>query len=151
MKKVLFAFIVIALACSCNNNTNIIHEETQAKETDNREDAFLRDKAASDLSLAYEVLLSSSEFKSDTTGLREAIIANGGQGFSIMLEASPYGDIDAAEQSNHYIFALREEYETHSLTTKRYAYDPQNRRLLKEDFVNDEYYPIPFDNDLVEY
>lgn len=144
MKKIAFVIFIIVFACSCNNKSSSNSNNLANK-------AFMRDLAASELSLAFEILQSSAEYKSDTDGLREAIIANGGSGFTITLEGSPYGELDGVPQSNRYIFAIQEEYEERTTITKRYSYDPENKQLLKYDAPSGEYYPIQFDRSIIEY
>lgn len=152
MKKIALVFIAIALVCSCNNATKTSGTTQTGNKLDSiNDDAFKRDLAASELEFAFEILQSSNEYKADTDGLREAIIANGGTGFTIMLEGSPNGEFDGATQSDIYIFALREEYEERSTVTNRYAYNPKNKQLLKYDGAKDEYYQIEFDKSLIEY
>ena len=99
--------------------------------------------------LATEILKTSPRYLQLTSGLKEAVIKNGGTLFDVSLKITQdTSSGNTAKNSNLYEFTIYEIYPDRELNTARFTFNSATKLLYEYDAVDDKLKPIEFDEKL---
>lgn len=129
-----------------NNQWKII------KESDEKTAAYLNNKTAyqSCIETVIGIIEGSNSYNQITNGLAERVIKNGGNGYGILIDASPNPLRDnALNQSDNYELSLHENYEDRNPVIARYVFNPKEKLLYEYNVAEDILVSIPFDKSLL--
>ena len=98
----------------------------------------LRSQKMKNLKAIERIVRSSSDFKKVTSGLKEAIINNGGQGWELYFyEDKP----DATDYLYTYTFSIYEVYDDRTPRVETYCFNLNENKLYKEQFLDTDSLP----------
>jgi len=103
------------------------------------------------IDIIYSILDSSPRYQKLTKNLMAAVKKNKGQGYGMMMNASPNpGRDDAQDQSENYEFSLHETYPDRIVNTAHFIFNPKTKLLYEVDMADpDNPKPIPFNKKLL--
>jgi hypothetical protein len=101
--------------------------------------------------LANEILITSPRYLQLTSGLKEAVIKNGGTSFDLNVKLTQdTNNNNGVGGSKLYEFTISEIYPDRKLNTFRFVFNPSVKQLYEYDAVDDTLKPIEFDEKLVD-
>jgi hypothetical protein len=159
---ILNTFLILFLIFSCHKKIDNKEKESVNKDTLNKNKVLINDykelKTENNDSICenciFKILESSDRFKEITTGLEQRVKNNGGLGFTVWLEASPYQNDSKNSKSDryseHFELSIHENYDDRTPRIASFEFAPEKGGLLYEiDVANDSLIVIDFNKELL--